>query len=305
MMQKQQCRPRRDRHPEWRTLQFATNVNSEVIAANYLVLPGGTLDVGTQASPVAANVTATIETANQPINTTFDPSEYGDSLIGLGNITIYGASKTPFVQLAVAPRAGATTLTLDSPASGWQPGDTLYLPDTRQLSNTQTGNNYVSESETDTIVSISSNGLVITLTSPLQFGHPGATDSNGNLSLLPQVVDETRNVVIRSQNGGGTRGVVMFTQRANVNINSADFLSLGRTTNATINDTTYNSNGQVTSVGTNQQDRSPIVIIDLWGPTLPQADGYQYTFADNTVNCPMTPQTHIWGYRGQQTAAMA
>ena len=62
------------------TLQFATNVNTEVIAADYLVLPGGTLDVGTQANPIAPNVTATIETANQTINTTFDPSQYGDSL---------------------------------------------------------------------------------------------------------------------------------------------------------------------------------------------------------------------------------
>ena len=78
------------------------------------MLPGGTLDVGTQANPIAANVTALIETANQTINTTFDPSQYGDSLIGLGNVTIYGAAKTPFVQLAVAPQAGATTLVLGS-----------------------------------------------------------------------------------------------------------------------------------------------------------------------------------------------
>ena len=93
------------------TLQFATNVNTEVIAGRYLVLPGGTLDVGTQANPIASNVTATIETANQALNTTFDPEQYGESLIGLGNVTIYGAEKTPYVQLAVAPQAGDTTLT--------------------------------------------------------------------------------------------------------------------------------------------------------------------------------------------------
>ncbi len=77
------------------TLQFATNVNTEVIAANYLVLQGGTLDVGTQANPIASNVTASILTADQPLNTTIDPEQYGDSLIGLGNVTIYGAAKTP------------------------------------------------------------------------------------------------------------------------------------------------------------------------------------------------------------------
>ena len=212
-------------------------------------------------------------------------------------MTIYGAYKTPFVQLAIAPQTGSTTLCLAQPVTGWQVGDELYLPDTRQLDNTDdpASGNYVSEQETATIASISPNGLVVTLTSPLQYSHPGADDSNGNLTFLPQVVDETRNVVIRSANGGGTRGIVMFLQNANVNINSADFLALGRTTDATISDTTFNSSGQVTAIGTNQQDRSPVVFLDLWGPTTPQADGYQYTFADNTVLCPMTPQTHIWG----------
>ena len=107
------------------TLQFATNVTTEVIAANYLVLQGGTLDVGTQANPIASNVTATIMTANQALNTTVDPSQFGDSLIGLGNVTFYGASKTPFGQLAVEPLAGATTLNFATPVVGWQPGDEL------------------------------------------------------------------------------------------------------------------------------------------------------------------------------------
>ena len=279
------------------TLQFATNINTEVIAADYLVLPGGTLNVGTQANPIAPSVTALIEMANQAINTTLDPSQYGDSLIGLGNVTIYGAAKTPFVQVAVAPLAGTTILYLSQPVIGWQAGDEVFFPDTRQLDNTDipSSGNYIPEQETSTIASISSNGLVVTLTSPLQYSHLGATDSNGNLTFQPQVVDETRNVVIRSQNGGGTRGIVMFLQTANVNINAADFLSLGRTTNTAINDTTYNSSGQVTAIGTNQQDRSPVVFLNLWGPTMPQSDGYQFTFADNAVNCPMTPQTHIWG----------
>ena len=29
-------------------------------------------------------------TANQPLDTATDPEQYGDSLIGLGNVTIYG-----------------------------------------------------------------------------------------------------------------------------------------------------------------------------------------------------------------------
>src|SRR5262249_47261905 len=137
--------------------------------------------------------------------------------------------------------------------------------------------------------------LTVTLTAPLQFDHLGARDGNGVLQYLPQVADETRNIVVASQNSVGNRGIVMFLDRANVNINSAAFLGLGRTTDAAIDDTTFNSNGQVTHIGTNEQDRTPVDFLNLWGPTSPQADGYQYTFADNVVHCIMEDQDHIWG----------
>ena len=148
---------------------------------------GGTLQVGTQADPVAPNVTATIMTANQALDTTTDPEQYGDSLIGLGNVTIYGAYKTPFGQLAVEPKAGNTTLTFSSPVSGWQPGDELYLPDTRQLDWNQRRYAILRpQSETATIASVSSDGLTVTLTSPLQYNHLGARDGNGKLRTCPR-----------------------------------------------------------------------------------------------------------------------
>jgi hypothetical protein len=266
-----------------------------VIAANYLVLQGGTLQVGTQANPVASNVKATILTADQPLNTAIDPEQYGDSLIGLGNVTIYGAAKTPFGRLAVEPKAGNTTLTFASPVSGWQPGDTLFLPDTRQLDWNQRTTYYVPQWENATIASVSSDGLTVTLTSPLQYDHLGARDGNGVLQYLPHVADETRNVAIASQNSTGNRGTAMFLQRANVNINSAAFLGLGRTTDDAIDNTTFNSNGQVTHIGTNEQNRTPVDFLNLWGPTTAQANGYQYTFTDNVVRCIMEVQDHIWG----------
>src|SRR5262249_48648835 len=132
-------------------------------------------------------------------------------------------------------------------------------------------------------------------TSPLQYDHLGARDGDGNLTFLPQVANETRNVVVRSQNGLGTRGIVMFLQRANVDIHGAYFFSLGRTTNAAFDDTTFDSNGRVTHVGTNEQDRTPVNFLNLWGPTTPQADGYQYSFVDNVVDCRMMNNPHIWG----------
>ena len=82
--------------------------------------------------------------------------------------------------------------------------------------------------EFPTIASISSNGLTVTLTSPLQYNHLGARDINGNLTFLPQVANETRNVVIASQNSLGNRGIVMFLQRANVNINGGGLPRVGK-----------------------------------------------------------------------------
>ena len=43
-------------------------------------------------------------------------------------------SKNPNVRADLPePRAGQRTLTLARPVSGWQPGDRVFLPDTRQV----------------------------------------------------------------------------------------------------------------------------------------------------------------------------
>ena len=41
--------------------------------------------------PVASNVTAQVVFDNQPLNTTLDPAQYGNGLIALGTVTMYGA----------------------------------------------------------------------------------------------------------------------------------------------------------------------------------------------------------------------
>ena len=145
------------------------------------------------------------------------------------------------------------------------------------------------------IQSISANGTVLTLTAPLQYDHLGARDGNGVLDYLPQVGDLTRNIEIHSQNGGGTRGYVMFTDRANVNINYVQFSGLGRTTDAGEDNTTFGANGNVTHVGTNEYDRNPVTFLHLMGPTTTPSDGYQFTFNGNSVFCPMSPMQYIWG----------
>ena len=281
------------------SLNFRTDISTELMVVNLLVLEGGTLQIGTVTNPVAANVTAQVVFANQALNTTLDPQQYGNGLIGLGTVTMAGAPMSDtFVPLATEPKAGDTTLTLATAVTGWQVGDNVTIPDTHQLNYTERGSNlsnYVSQQETIAIAAISADGKVLTLASPLQYDHRGARDGNGVLDFLPHVADLSRNVRIHSQSATGVRGYVMFTDRANVDVRDVGFYGLGRTTINMYDDTTFDSNGNVTHIGTNQQDRTPVSFHDLMGPATAPADGYQYTFIGNAVFCPLEPMTFRWG----------
>jgi PKD repeat protein len=280
-------------------LVFRTDINTQLMVVNLLVLQGGLLQVGTQANPVAANVTAQIVFANQAINTTTDPGQYGNGLIALGTVTMFGAVKSQtYITISADAHAGDTVLQLSKPAAGWQAGDQLFVPDTRQLTSDEQiyyGGTYLPQWELVTIASISANGLAVTLTAPLQYDHLGAYDGNGNEMYLPQVADLTRNVKVHSQSATGTRGYAMFTYQANVNIQYVSFGGLGRTTSSLLDDTDFDANGNVTHIGANQQDRTAIQFQDLFGPANEPADGYQYTFVGNSVFCPLTPMTYRWG----------
>jgi PKD domain/G8 domain len=277
------------------TLTFSTTKTTQMYVVNLMVLQGGELDIGTQANPIPTNVTATVVWINQPINTTLDPEQYGNGLIVLGTMNTYGAVKAAYVTLGLNAHAGDTVLQLASPAAGWQVGDKLQLPDTRQLTASQELGNYTSEAEIMTIQSISANGMTITLAAPLQFDHLGGSNAQGALTYLPQVVDMTRNVSIHSQSATGTRGYALFTGNANVNINYTSFGGMGRTTANAIDDTTFDTSGNVTHIGANEENRNAITFLDLIGPKSPQANGYQFTFNGNVVTCPLTPMPFIWG----------
>src|SRR5262249_45842318 len=105
----------------------------------------------------------------------------------------------------------------------------------------------------------------------------------------------TRNVVVRSESASGTRGHALFTYRADVDIRYAQFSGLGRTTNDPTDNTTFDANGKVTHVGTNEASRDPVDFHHLFGPTTIPSDDYQYTFAGNSVFCPLDPMPFRWG----------
>src|SRR2546428_8128872 len=100
-------------------LTFRTDVNTRIKVGTFMVMAAGSLEVGTSTSPVAADVTAEIVIANQPLNAGTDPEQFGTALIGLGKVPMHGAAQTPtFSRLTVEPRAGNTTLELKQAVAG-------------------------------------------------------------------------------------------------------------------------------------------------------------------------------------------
>lgn len=279
-------------------LTFEPTVNTRLRVVNLMVMGNmGELQIGTAATPIAPNVTAEIILRDAPLDTGtlempgMDPKQFGTGLIGFGKVTIHGAVKTPsFVRLAVEPKAGNTTLTLEAPVTGWRPGDKLILPDTRAMTHrvrqqeSETGG-HVDQWEELTLSSLSPDGKVLSLAGPLHFDHQGARNALGVLEILPHVGNLSRNVKIASENASGTRGHTMFTHRAAVDIRYALFKDLGRTTADPIDDTVLDPmTGAVTHIGTNPKGRYALHAHHLMGPENPTNTGHQFQWIGNAID---------------------
>jgi hypothetical protein len=277
-------------------LAFSPSVNTRLRVTNLQVMAGemgmgtpGILEVGTAAAPVAAGVTAEILIANTPLGGgVADPLGFGTGINIIGKATMHGTLRTPtFVRLASEPRVGHTMLTLSQASSGWQVGDRLVLPDTRHIKETEvTGSGWLNAAnqwEERTVTAISADGRTVTLNSALQFDHLGARDLNGVLDFLPHVGNLTRNVIVRSESATGTRGHVIATHMAEVDIRYALFRDLGRTTYQPLNTTT------------NLIGRYPIHMHHLGGPMTTPANGYQFTLIGNAVDGGSVETKFKWG----------
>jgi hypothetical protein len=253
-------------------LRFPADRDTRLTVGTLLVMPGGTLEGGTPAAPVNPNVVLEIVIADQSLDLANDPDQFGTGLVGLGKVTLHGAVKAPtFVRLGQEPRAGDTTLALSQPVSGWRPGDRLFLPDTRHLLETEKWANYVPQWETASVQSVSPSGTSLTLSGALGFEHPGARDGDNRLDFLPHVMNLSRNVVIRSENPGGTRGHTLFSEMAEVDIRYVQFQDMGRTTNAALDPVT------------NHIARYALHMHHLMGPMNMTNTGYQFQLVGNAV----------------------
>ena len=245
-------------------------VRTALRATTVLVYPDGALEVEPGASITIRDVKPT------------DVEQFGTGLLIFGRLRMRGAEKTPYVRTAVEPRAGATTLTLERAPTGWAIGDEVFLPDSRQTYIDNWFNrNYALQHEYRTITAIA--GAVVTLSSPLTFDHRGARDADGTptvladgTKLLPHVANLTRSIAVRSENPNGTRGHLLMTSRADVDIRGVAFRDMGRTKAEPLDSAPAGG-------GTNQIGRYPVHVHMLAGPRNPTNTGYQFQLVGNVV----------------------
>lgn len=289
------------------TLEFDPTVDTELRVQTIQVRETGTLTMGTPGAPVSNGTTCRLVILDAAVDTAFDPNQYGNGLVVLGSLTMCGYDRGKrFYRSSHERSAGATSITLAEAAANWQVGDDLFIPDTRQpLFTTRAG--WTTQSlwvaaaqwEYRTLSSKSGGDLTLNLSSALSYDHAGPRNDAGSLEtgMLWHVFNRTSNVTIESENPAGTRGHCLFTSHARIDIRNARFFNLGRTTAATLDNTTFDGGGSVTHVGTNQIGRYPAHFHHCGGREPISYDGHdhQFLFLNNVVDQGTGEHTFKWG----------
>ena len=248
------------------------NPVSRLVVGTLLAYENGTLECGSPSSVCRAQVLFA-----GALDTATDPEQFGIGLVILGKIRWYGEPREPFVRLTADVAAGQQAIVTEEPMTTWLVGDTLLLPDTRQVTGAS-----VWQIETRQIVAIS--GTTIGLSSPLTYAHNGAHDPDGTLKFAPHVANLTRTTEFRSLNPTGVRGHILAAHRAEIDIRYAGLTDLGRTKwQSVLDSTTFDAGGNVTKVGTNQIGKYALHLHHVFGPLGLPADVPQFTILGNAI----------------------
>src|SRR5690606_14853788 len=111
--------------------------------------------------------------ADQYFNYTLDPGQWGHGVLSAGNsstggiVQIYGKPKTSWCRLSQEAEAGDTVIYLDRAVTGWQAGDQILIPDTRQIYNAidplNPGADHTYFIDIVTVASVAGDGMSVTL----------------------------------------------------------------------------------------------------------------------------------------------
>lgn len=276
-------------------LVFVPTTHTLLSVATLMVLPGGSLQMGTPEQPVVSDKYSGIVFTDTALDADLDPQQFSNGLIVIGGrVTMHGERKTPFARALNEPTAGTTRIQLEN-AQNWSPGDDLFIPDTRpawseQLFGPRWGTSYRPQWEWRVLQDYAPiSSIAIDLDRPLSYNHTGARDTNGNVTFLPHVANVTRNVwIVSATDNPATRGHTFFTADAIVDIQNAGFYGLGRTTIRPLNSMVYDSGSssyllQRDDLGHNQIGRYSVHFHHLEALDNPLTDGCHFIFDGNVV----------------------
>jgi len=209
------------------TLNWATQIDTQMFVETVVVDGAGKLQIGTQADPKASGSAARIVIADTgaPIDTNYDPDQLSRGVISHGAVEMWGENVTPFAATSVDPRRGDSTIVLDAAPTNWRVGDRLVLTGTQYGWSTP-------QEEEISIVAINGNRVTIDANDdlpgaqPLRFNH--RTPEGQNLHVY--VANMNRNIVVMSQNPAinDRRGHVMFMHSPRVSVHGVGLYGLGR-----------------------------------------------------------------------------
>lgn len=214
------------------SLEFATDRDTFMEVDTLIVASSGHMSIGTIDNPVAANVSAVIQIAdNGPIDVAWDPQLLSRGVISHGTIDIHGAEKEAFLKVAADPMKGDTSMTLEAPPEGWQVGDRLVLTGTHVVDSAHSNpgsSQQVDHTEDEELLITRIEGNVVHFDRPLAYDH-----DSPRADLKAYVANYSRNVQFVTENSEGLpvhqRGHVMLMHSDNIDVRYAEFYELGRT----------------------------------------------------------------------------
>ena len=248
----------------------------------------GALEIGSESQPVEDGKTAHLIVADyeqqgfeisDPHSPDYDPAKVGLGIISLGGaVQMFGQEKSAFVSTGNLERT-TSVIQLDEAPDGWKTGDKIVITNGFDTYN---GNGYSEpsskyrNSEVRRIEKIE--GDVLTLNKALELEHTISKPMESAPDFDLHVVNVERNVKIETIESGraGTRttstsyrdwgketfenrGHIMLMSSDNVSINYVELGHLGRSSKPLpANDTVFNDDGSVASIGTNPRARYPL-----------------------------------------------
>lgn len=216
-------------------------VRADLRYINLTVAEGGRLEI---ADPV------TLTKKDVSLDTAFDPFQWGHGIQCFGEWVVAGRNLAQTWSLIQPVEKGGTTITLDYIPADWQVGDSLLIPDTKQLGEyTFNVPNPIRSESPVKIAAISGN--TVTLSKPLDFEHHAIKHPRtGEVVARPAVANCTRSIVFRSENPAvvSHRGHIAVIHTGQCDFRYASIVGMGRTTGEALDNTPLDRS----RIGTNQ-----------------------------------------------------